>query len=93
MVTDRIFETETLDRVRECIANREVAYVPMRLGDADTACLESNYPTYFDDKIVLEATSSAFRDIMPSFWCSNDILTPPTRLWPPAPLWDPLPLL
>jgi uncharacterized protein YegL len=75
--TDRVFEEETRDRVRECISKMEVAYVPMRLGDADIAYLESFYPTLFGDKTVLDASASEFRDVMPSFWRDNDIFTPP----------------
>ena len=76
-VTDQIYEEETQDRIRECIANQEVVYVPMGLGDTERNCLESYYPTYFEGKYILSVTASNFRDTMPSFWCNKDVPTPP----------------
>jgi uncharacterized protein YegL len=73
--TDRFFEEETRTRIRRCISEGEVAYVPMTLGDADTDYLESYYPTGLGAVPMLEPSASNFRDAMPSFW-DNVMVSP-----------------
>ena len=77
LTADQIFEEETLERLHTSIWCEHVAFVTMGLGNADLHCLARYYHPNTMYTPILGTSAAEFRDVMPSFWRSDDIPIPP----------------
>lgn len=69
--TDTERESASMERLRKAIRNKKVVYMPMGIGNADTAKLQEYYPDETQAKIVLKADASNFKEAF--VWLSQSL--------------------
>lgn len=70
--TDPEYETDTRNRLQEFISRNKVNYIPMGIGSADIAHLQSYYPSDAEKKPVLKAEHSNFKQAF--VWLSKSTI-------------------
>ena len=69
--TDTEKEKTVKKRLKEAIRNKQVVYMPMGIGQANTAELQSYYPTESSEKPVLKADTEHFKQAF--VWLSRSL--------------------
>ena len=69
--TDTEKESAAKSRLQEAIRDKKVVYMPMGIGSADTAKLQSYYPPETAAKTVLKADAAHFREAF--VWLSSSL--------------------